>query len=236
MNRNIIINFSPILALKTHYLDSCYMLTPESHYTEIPHIIITNRLTTTQEGFNVNSDYTWRITFFSDYQCWIVTVKSTKLNKYRSYLIKLKTTTILPSEGEIQSLENTDPPTALYPYYIPYDHNFNDYSAIRDIYVFNILSSTSWVDCMTPTKNNYDALNLAVSLGYTHGTISLKDDNVYNYIFNNQDLLPIPKYLVYRISNTLVGIEYLYRQVSLSNNITITVTKKSKVNEESEEE
>ena len=239
MNPNIINNFSPILALKTYYINKCFAagVRASSLPSEIPSIEISRTLTTSIPGFSDQHVVSWRNAIIQGEA--FVVVRMLEKDSTPTYtLYKISSAKNAPQK-ESTLLKALDIPdgTSVYafPIVIPYTSSNEYYDGIASTYVYNILNSTEWVDAITPTTDNLEMVGFMKKFDLTMLKINLNTDNVYKYILINPGVLPRPNMLTYVVRNILTGKEYITKV--FSDKLTTTIIKKpTKVNEDSSEE
>lgn len=239
MNKNIINNFSPILALKTYFINKCLDagVTSESHPSNIPHIRIGRNLTTSKPGFTDDKIVSW-INIIMNSEAFVLVRMIEPQTKTRYMLYKISNFNQKSDIDQIckkLGIVNKDE-VRYYNATIPYDVAYEGIPPITSVFTSNILLSTAWVDCMTPTKDNLEAIEMVRSAGLSFLSINPSDEKIFGHVLTNPGLLPKPQMLVYVVNNLLTGEEYIYKQFT-DKTYTRLVKQKEKINEaESDEE
>lgn len=238
MNSNIINNFSPILALKTYYINKCLQagVTATSSPSDIPSIEISRTLTTSIPGFSDAHVVSWKNVIIQG-EAFVIVRMAEKDSNPTYTMYKISSTKSIPQKETLLKALDIPEGTSVYafPIVIPYTSSNEHYDGIASTYVYNILNSTEWVDAITPTADNLEMVGFMKKFDLTMLKINLNTDNVYKYILINPGVLPRPNMLTYVVRNILTGKEYITKV--FSDRLTTTVIKKqAKVNEDSSEE
>ena len=233
MNQNIINNVSPILALKAYYVENCHRagLGPNSPPSQIPHIEINRSLTTSIPGFTDDYVLSWVNAIIKTEAFVLVRMLLDKKPTYMIFRIKMKTTT---QETPIEAVDEymkfpTDGELMIYPTPIMYDANTSEAYAIADVYKYNALMAYDWVDCMTPTKDNLEMLELIKASKCKLPKTIPKENRSPNLIFTNTGVLPRPDVIVTKCTNLVTGVEYGYKHFTSA--VSRKIIQKAKVNE-----
>lgn len=228
---NTINYISPILALKAFFIKKCFDagLTAFSPPSAIPYVEITRSLTTSKPGFTKNRILSWENKFLVKSDVYIVIVRIDEGSEISHTLFKIRNKNGATAKDEEIAEEIMLPDnTYIYP-------NSIIYESFSNIYSYNILGFSDWVDASTLPKDSRDALDLAIMCGYKIPNVIPYEDNVYGYIFVNEGILPTPDRIAYRCSNRIVGMEILYRTFGASTKRVIKQSvAKAKVNESEE--
>lgn len=251
---NIINNFSPILALKAFYIDSCFKNNSNHNYStiKIPYIEFNRSLTRSKSGFSRDYKLTWVNELLPAINIYIVVIQvrsdtndsndsndsNNSINTYYLFRIKSKTNKSTKEIDEESIRKHSKilvdiEKVYFFPYSLYYDSDVNGLLAINKQYCFNVLDSACWIDATTLTDDNQEMMDLIRgTTDLVYPAINLPDDKIYNYILTNIDVVPRPRYLVYKCHNRVAGVENIYRRLTDSNSTSKPIKNKDTISKE----